>query len=409
MQCSVPAHGDALDRLRAALADDGCAGAVVLGPDGVGKSTLARLAADDYAAAHPDAVIRRVTGTPTESAVPFGAFSRLVDVADIGKPAALLRAARESLRASRSDVLIVDDAHQLDPLSATLVYQLALAGQTRMAVTARADAAPQPIAALWDDQLLCRIDIESDSATTGSGDIEAYLAELPDDVRTLLDHLAVQEPIPLADVITLVPAEAVHEAQRLGAVEVLDFGDGAMVYTAHPLFAERSRAALGADGARPVATRLVPLARARARDHPADRLRLAGLALGSDAPQSVEGDGRRRGRGAAARGSGPGGTAGLRRVRAQRCAGAAAAAGARTGLAGQGPRGRRRAGRGGSRGAVRTRPDGVGPAAGRQPVLDAGPAGAGDGLPAYHPQPADRAGGADHDRRVDRDVRDERR
>lgn len=288
MQCSVPAHGDALDRLRAALADDGCAGAVVLGPDGVGKSTLARLAADDYAAAHPDAVIRRVTGTPTESAVPFGAFSRLVDVADIGKPAALLRAARESLRASRSDVLIVDDAHQLDPLSATLVYQLALAGQTRMAVTARADAAPQPIAALWDDQLLCRIDIESDSATTGSGDIEAYLAELPDDVRTLLDHLAVQEPIPLADVITLVPAEAVHEAQRLGAVEVLDFGDGAMVYTAHPLFAERSRAALGADGARPVATRLVPLARARARDHPADRLRLAGLALGSDAPQSVE-------------------------------------------------------------------------------------------------------------------------
>ena len=53
MQWSVPAHGDALDRLRAALADDGCAGAVVLGPDGVGKSTLARLAADGYAARIP--------------------------------------------------------------------------------------------------------------------------------------------------------------------------------------------------------------------------------------------------------------------------------------------------------------------------------------------------------------------
>jgi hypothetical protein len=55
-----------------------------------------------------------------------------------------------------------------------------------MVVTARADAAPQPIAALWDDQLLRRIDIESDSAATGSGDIEAFLAGLPDDVRAVL-------------------------------------------------------------------------------------------------------------------------------------------------------------------------------------------------------------------------------
>ena len=77
--------------------------------------------------------------------MPFGAFSHLVDVADIGKPAALLRAARQSLRADDDDVLIVDDANQLDPLSATLVYQLALAGETKMIVTARADTAPQAI------------------------------------------------------------------------------------------------------------------------------------------------------------------------------------------------------------------------------------------------------------------------
>ena len=80
------------------------------------------------------------TGTPTERAVPFGAFSHLVAIADIGKPAALLRAARASLSGEDGEgdlLLIVDDAHNLDILSATLVYQLALAGTARMIVTAR--------------------------------------------------------------------------------------------------------------------------------------------------------------------------------------------------------------------------------------------------------------------------------
>ena len=68
----------------------GALGAVVLGPDGVGKSTLARLAAEHFAGDHPTTLVRWVTGTPTERVVPFGAFSHLIEIADIGKPAALL-------------------------------------------------------------------------------------------------------------------------------------------------------------------------------------------------------------------------------------------------------------------------------------------------------------------------------
>src|SRR6478735_9338005 len=164
MPWSVPQHVDALEQLHAALADSHRAGAVVLGPDGIGKSTLARLAAEYYASAHPSAVVHRIIGTPTERKVPFGAFSHLIDISDIGKPAALLRAARQSLRAEDEDVLIVDDANQLDPLSATLVYQLALAGETKMIVTARADTAPQAVRALWEDDLIRRIDIGTASA-----------------------------------------------------------------------------------------------------------------------------------------------------------------------------------------------------------------------------------------------------
>ena len=168
---NVPQHAAALERLDTALSDTARPGAVVLGPDGVGKSTLARLAAENVVRRHPTTLTRWVTGTPTERVVPFGSFSHLVDFssfgAEIGKPAALLRAARASLSDGRGDLLlIVDDAHDLDVLSATLVYQLALAGAARMIVTARADAAPEAIAALWTDGLLDRIDIEPPGGAT---------------------------------------------------------------------------------------------------------------------------------------------------------------------------------------------------------------------------------------------------
>ena len=90
---NVPQHAAALERLDAALGGSTRpGGAVVLGPDGVGKSTLARLAAEHFCRQHPSTLTRWVTGTPTERAVPFGAFSHLVDIsrsAEIGKPAAL--------------------------------------------------------------------------------------------------------------------------------------------------------------------------------------------------------------------------------------------------------------------------------------------------------------------------------
>jgi hypothetical protein len=267
-------------------------GAAVLGSDGIGKSTLARLAAEHFGDQHPDTLTRWVTGTPTERAVPFGAFSHLVEIADIGKPAALLRAARASLGPDRQGdlLLIIDDAHQLDILSATLVYQLALAGAARLIVTARAESSPEAIAALWNDGLLTRIDIEAPAATTTSGEVDAFLAELPASARSVLDYLAIQEPLSLADLTVLAGDGAVSAAEDCGAVETRvrdETGHAPVVYTAHPLFAERARAALGSDGARERRTEVVNLASPHPPEHLSDRLRLACLALDSDAPQPV--------------------------------------------------------------------------------------------------------------------------
>lgn len=289
---NVPQHASTLEQLGSALADGARRGAVVLGPDGVGKSTLARLAAENFSSAKPSTFVRWVTGTPTERMVPFGAFSHIVDIADIGKPAALLRAARASLsRDARGDLLlVVDDAHDLDILSATLVYQLALAGTARMIVTARADAAPEAIAALWTDGLLERIDVDAPGAATSAGEVDAFIAELPAAARAVLDYLAVEEPLSLADLTVLAGDGAVAEAQQWGAAETRvrdEQADDPVVYTAHPLFSERARAALGDDGARRRRTELVELQSRHPSDRLSDRLRLASLALDSDAPQPV--------------------------------------------------------------------------------------------------------------------------
>ena len=309
---SVPQHATALEQLSVALGDvprpggaelpgstsgrnrpaSSPGGAVVLGPDGVGKSTLARLAAERFGRRHPGTLTRWVTGTPTERLVPFGAFSHLVEIADIGKPAALLRAARASLGGDDL-LLVVDDAHHLDILSATLVYQLALAGAARMIVTARGPdcgAAPEAIAALWADGLLARIDIEPPGGTTTPAEVDALIAELPAAVRSVLDYLAVEEPLSFADLTVLAGDAAVREAEEWGAAETRirgRGGDDPVVYTAHPLFAERTRAALGDDGARRRRTELVELLSQHPSDHLSDRLRLASLAVDSDAAQPV--------------------------------------------------------------------------------------------------------------------------
>jgi energy-coupling factor transporter ATP-binding protein EcfA2 len=301
---NVPEHAAALERLNASVGNKG--GAVVLGPDGVGKSTLARLAAEHLAREHPATLTRWVTGTPTERVVPFGAFSHLVEIADIGKPAALLRAARASLARDGREgdlLLVVDDAHHLDILSATLVYQLALAGVARMIVTARdqgVEAAPDAITALWTDGQLDRIDVEPpDGAPTASGptggsgpaEVDKFITELPAGARSVLDYLAVAEPLSVADLTVLAGDGAVAQADDWGAAESRVPGgraDEPMVYTAHPLFAERALAALGEEGARQRRTDLVTLLSQHPSDHLSDRLRLASLALNSDAPQSVD-------------------------------------------------------------------------------------------------------------------------
>ena len=321
-----------LQPIAAALDDPQSSGVVLVGADGAGKTLLARSAAERFAAAKPSTVVRRVVGTATGRIVPFGAFRALLDINETGRPAELLRAAHESLTADGGELLfVVDDAHHLDHLSATLVYQLALSRSARLIVTVRADTElPDAVAALSADELLTVVEVEPldepataallesalgappDAAVTDEvfrrsqgnplylrhlvqgGELEngpplpalidGYLAGLPAPARTVLDYLALAEPLPRGDLTALAGEQAVDEAEAAGAVAS---DDREMVYAAHPLYTDRVRAALAPDAARALRTSLVEQSATRPSGRIGDQLRLSALAVESDAPSAI--------------------------------------------------------------------------------------------------------------------------
>ncbi len=134
-------------------------GVLFVGDSGVGKSTLARALADT--AASRGLTVRFVLGTESGRAVPLGAFYWLVTLDTAREPAAMLAAAHETLEREDNLVVIVDDAHLLDPLSASLVYHLGARVSARLIVTIRSgNAVPDAVIALWKEGLLLDLHID---------------------------------------------------------------------------------------------------------------------------------------------------------------------------------------------------------------------------------------------------------
>jgi DNA-binding CsgD family transcriptional regulator len=249
-------------------------------------------------------------------------------------------------------LLAIDDAHHLDNLSATLVHQLALTGSARFVITVRAgESAPDAITSLWKDRLLDRLDIEPfDPAQTksllesvlggpmetssadevfaasqgnplylrhlaesaiGSGALRQvdgvwqlrghiglsaelsaligrHLEALPPSVMSVLNYLAVEEPLSLRDLTELAGRDALEEAEDRRIIEVVKRGDDLVVHSAHPLYAEQVRASLGQIATRRLRTQLVAQLSAQPIEHVSARLRLAALAIESDTPPPVD-------------------------------------------------------------------------------------------------------------------------
>lgn len=157
------------------------AGIVLAGAPGVGKTRLAYEAVTG--ADLRRYVSRWATATAASTPVPLGALAPLLPAGlsmhAAGSPVALLRAATDALL-ERCDhrrlVLGVDDAQLLDETSAALVHHLVRTRSAFVLASVRSrHPVPDPIRALWKDDLVSRVEI---GALSQTGTAEVLTAAL---------------------------------------------------------------------------------------------------------------------------------------------------------------------------------------------------------------------------------------
>ncbi|BBY37482.1 LuxR family transcriptional regulator [Mycobacterium mantenii] len=146
-------------RSLAALSSGDFYGAALVGDSGLGKSTLARMLAKTVESA--GRTVRFALGTQTGRAVPLGAFSRALSLSVAHEPAVMLAAAHNTLCQDKNLVVVVDDAHLLDPLSATLVNQLVAGHSARLIVTIQSgEPVLDAVTALLKERLLLTVHVD---------------------------------------------------------------------------------------------------------------------------------------------------------------------------------------------------------------------------------------------------------
>jgi len=149
---------------------------VLAGRAGVGKT---RLASEWLGVAEARGLATaRVKAGQAARALPFGALAPLLPgtPGPSVEPADMLRRARNDIVAlgkGKPLVLLVDDAHLLDDASATLIHQLVSTRSAFVIATVRTETpAPEPVIALWKDELAERLELEP----LGPHSIEALLS-----------------------------------------------------------------------------------------------------------------------------------------------------------------------------------------------------------------------------------------
>jgi type II secretory pathway predicted ATPase ExeA len=164
-------------------------GAVIVGDAGIGKSHAARTLANKLRTR--GATIEYVLATEAASTVPFGALAGLLEPTDRASPGDLLEVLRGTGKrlvaraAGGLPVVIVDDAHRLDPASAALLLQLVTRHGIKVLATVRSGTpVPDAVTSLWKDAGLIRVDL-APLSEEAAADLARHLLDGPLESGTL--------------------------------------------------------------------------------------------------------------------------------------------------------------------------------------------------------------------------------
>ncbi len=133
-------------------------GLVLVGPAGIGKTTLARAIVDVLAATHH---VQRVRGSRSALDVPLGAYEAVLPPGVQQARAAIAYIRDEAERDEKPALLVVDDAHDLDDASAFVTLALAESDDISLLCCRRSgENAPAAIDALVRDRLVREYEVK---------------------------------------------------------------------------------------------------------------------------------------------------------------------------------------------------------------------------------------------------------
>src|ERR1700751_3298848 len=329
------------EAIRTALGAGETCGAILVGPAGVGKTTLARTVT-----ASLSAKVNWAACTETSRSIPLGAFAQWVGSSSIRDPIGLIASARESILMDENTVVGVDDAHLLDQLSATLLHQIAIDRAGHIVATVRSgEPVPDALTSLWKDGYVQRFELQpftkqqsialvesvlggtleglsADVMWESSGGNPLFLRHMIEgaiDAGTLsevngvwqlrgptgvssglaalledrLDHvgadvgnalklLALCEPLDIDALCELAGDEAVDTAEMHGLIRIVHDGADVNVRFGHPLYGDVVRRRIGTASARTLRGRIVRVLRGRELNAATSRIRMAQLCVDSD-------------------------------------------------------------------------------------------------------------------------------
>ena len=174
-------RGEALTAAVNALRSPSRAAVFFVADPGIGKSVLMDAVARQLAA---EMTIVRLHGSPSLANVPYGVLAPYLEelpVEDASHPVAVLRAIwarfeRQREEEQRPLLLMVDDAHDLDDASATVIVELVSANWAKFLGASRSrPGVPQPLTQLWYEGLAERIDLQPLTSEQTQTLIEAVL------------------------------------------------------------------------------------------------------------------------------------------------------------------------------------------------------------------------------------------